>query len=65
MRNPKRIKKILKEIEFIWEDFPDFRLGQLIGNVLQDPTLYYIEDDQLVEMLKKYYGGLYENHNRG
>jgi len=45
MRDPKRIKRILKLIEKNWEKNPDLRLTQLIMNTLNmnsDP--YYIED---------------------
>jgi len=48
MRDPKRIKRILKLVEKIWEENPDLRLTQLIMNALemnQDP--YYIEDTHL------------------
>ena len=55
MRDPKRIEKVLAEIREIWEKYPDLRLGQLIGNVLEGPTLYYIEDNGLVEKLKTFY----------
>ena len=55
MRNPERIPKVLKEIEKVWKKNPDLRLGQLIGNLLEGPTLYYIEDDILVKALKHYY----------
>ena len=47
----------------IWKDFPDMRFGQFIGNVIQDPALYYIEDDKLIETLKKYYNDLMGNKN--
>ncbi len=30
MRNPKRIKRILKLIEKIWKKNPDLRLGQFV-----------------------------------
>jgi len=56
MRDPNRIGKILDSIKKIWEKYPDMRLGQLICNVLRDPTLYYVEDDELVEFLNAYYG---------
>lgn len=56
MRDPNRISKILDSIKKIWEKYPDMRLGQLICNVLRDPTLYYVEDDELVEFLNAYYG---------
>lgn len=49
---------ILYDIENIWADFPEMRLGQLIGNVVQDPKLYYIEDDKLVEVLQNYYNNI-------
>ena len=55
MRNPKRIKKVLKAIEEVWELYPDMRLGQLICNVYRDPILYYIEDKELVEALQEVY----------
>lgn len=56
MRDPNRISKVLDSIKKIWEKYPDMRLGQLICNVLRDPTLYYVEDDELVEFLNAYYG---------
>ena len=45
MRDINRIDKILEEIKLIWKNVPDLRLGQLLLNVLQDPALYYVEDD--------------------
>ena len=48
MRDPKRIDVILQEISNIWHKYPDLRLGQLIGNVLEGTSLYYVEDDGLV-----------------
>jgi len=55
MRDPKRIDRILTEISNIWHKYPDMRLGQLIGNVLEGPSLYYVEDDGLVSALKDMY----------
>jgi uncharacterized protein YihD (DUF1040 family) len=49
MRDKKRIKKILKELEKIWESNSNLRLGQLILNL---GDVYYLEDDLLVESLK-------------
>jgi len=51
MRDPKRIPKILKEIEKVWEKYPDMRLGQLITNVIEEEFLFYIEDESLVKEL--------------
>lgn len=58
MRNPKRIKKCLRKIEEVWSKYPDLRLGQLILNVINDPALYYIEDEELVELLEEYYNNI-------
>jgi len=55
MRDVERIPYILSEIGELWRRYPDLRLGQLIGNVLEGPGLYYIEDEDLVRMLKKAY----------
>ena len=60
MRDPKRIDVILQEIGAIWRKYPDMRLGQLIGNVLEGPSLYYVEDDSLVKALKDMYEGAKE-----
>lgn len=55
MRDPKRIDIILQEISNIWHKYPDMRLGQLIGNVLEGTGLYYVEDEGLVNALKDMY----------
>lgn len=55
MRDINRIDKVLNELGDIWKKFPDLRLGQLLLNVLQDPALYYIEDSELIEYLRKFY----------
>lgn len=48
MRNPKRIKFVLRELERLWLQVPDWRLGQLVFNIVgRDP--FYIEDYDLVE----------------
>ena len=55
MRDPNRITKTLQEIQKVWEQFPDLRLGQLLLNGTDDVILYYLEDEELVEYLKTYY----------
>ena len=60
MRDPKRIDVILQQISNIWHKYPDMRLGQLIGNVLEGAALYYVEDDGLVNALKDTYEGAKE-----
>lgn len=58
MRDKKRIPKILKELERIWEANPDFRLGQLIMVASRPktpcPGVFYIEDDKMLEGLLKF-----------
>lgn len=54
MRDPKRIKPMLKLIEQIWKECPDLRLCQLIGNVAPHDN-YHIEDDDLERRLRKAY----------
>lgn len=52
MRDPKRIKRMLKLIEEIWTDNPDLRLCQLLGNAFGAIDPYNIEDEELEKMLK-------------
>lgn len=55
MRDINRIDKILEEVGKVWKKHPDLRLGQLLLNVARDPVLYYLEDDEIVEILKEFY----------
>ena len=55
MRNPKRIPKILKELELIWMKNSDLRLGQLLLNANID--IYHVEDRELIKYLKQLYTG--------
>ena len=55
MRDPKRIKRILKLLEKIWLQNHDLRLCQLIGNCYGPHDLYYKEDDDLERKLKENY----------
>jgi len=55
MRDPKRIPDILNQLKAIWSSFPDLRLGQLLMNVDDDPRLYYIEDEELIKVLRNHY----------
>ena len=45
----------LNKIKEIWDKHPELRLGQLICNVVRDPQLYYINDEDLVEKLEDRY----------
>ncbi len=52
MRDRKRIPIILRRLEKIWEENPDYRLGQLITIATRPkypcPEVFYIEDEDLV-----------------
>jgi hypothetical protein len=56
MRDIKRIKPFLKEIEKQWSKYPDWRFGQWFFNEvisrIGDP--FFIEDDELLSLIKKY-----------
>ena len=56
MRNQKRIPEILNELERIWKEYPDLRLGQIIMIATRPknpcPEVFYIEDDNIFEGLK-------------
>ena len=58
MRDINRIDLILDRLKTLWKKHPDLRLGQLILNVLQDPALYYVEDEKLIELLEKFYNNI-------
>ena len=55
MRDPNRINEVLRIVSKVWYTHPDLRLGQLILNACSESALYYIEDDLLLESLKKQY----------
>lgn len=56
MRDVNRIDSILTELSEIWHEFPDMRLMQLLLNLpISDAFMYYIEDKDLIEQLRKYY----------
>lgn len=63
VRDPKRIKRILKLIEKLWLRYPDQRLGQLLFNYTRFGTrakgksgfirdIFFYEDDDIEEDLK-------------
>lgn len=58
MRDINRIPEILKELERVWRDNPDFRLGQLITVAARPssphPITFHIEDDKILEGLNSF-----------
>ncbi len=54
-RKPERIPKVIETLRKVWFQYPDLRLGQLLINVVPNgKDLFYIEEDELVELLNKY-----------
>lgn len=54
MRDPNRIDRILKLLGKVWKEVPDWRLGQLVSNLVgNDAYIFYVEDDKLEEKLKE------------
>ena len=63
MRDPKRIGKILKELEKVWKTYPEQRLGQILENYVffegerGDTTsvrLFYQEDGETLKCIKAF-----------
>lgn len=55
MRDPDRIARIIEKLHAIWRENPDWRLGQLIFNMIPRKILggdiFFIEDDDWEEQL--------------
>lgn len=55
MRDINRIEPLLTRLQKVWEKYPDLRLGQLILNVEKDPKVYYMEDEDLINLIENFY----------
>ena len=59
MRDPERIDEFCDELKKMWHKVPDWRFGQLMSNALGEvyantqTDIFYIEDDEMLEELKK------------
>ena len=53
MGDPARIPEMIKTLEAVWTQNPDWRLGQLIDNMSTSVgrVVFYIEDDVLHERM--------------
>lgn len=58
MRDPKRIDYVLHVIEVIWKQALDLRLMQLLQNVLGHGDNYNVEDEVLIEKVRKFYSDI-------
>ena len=55
MRDINRIDRLLAKLGEVWKKYPQLRLGQLILNVINEPALYYMEDQDLIDSIIDYY----------
>lgn len=57
-REAKRIEEFCETFKEVWLRMPDWRFGQLVSNIVKSAemtpqTFFYIEDDEMLEMLKE------------
>lgn len=52
MRDKNRIKPFLEELGKLWSRVPDWRFGQLIYNLTRGKSLFNIEEDELLDIIK-------------
>ena len=55
MRDPNRIPIFCYKLAKLWEDYPDWRFGQLICNLTNREDIFYIEDDELMKKIEDNY----------
>ena len=60
MRDPNRIYKYCHELAELWQQVPDWRLGQFMCNIIsicqnKDKDAFYMEDHELFEVIKNYF----------
>lgn len=63
MRDPKRIDRICDLLEDFWKQVPDWRLGQLISNVIGRRDPFFIEDEDMEKSLECYLKAVLEERN--
>ena len=57
MRDPNRIHKYCNKLAEIWSQVPDWRLGQLMVNFIDQgggPLSFYMEDEDFITMLESF-----------
>ena len=67
MRDINRIDKFCNELAEIWKtNCPDWRFGQLIGNVLSDydASTFYMEDDEMIEKIRNFFEPKVNNNEK-
>jgi hypothetical protein len=57
VRDPQRINLMVWKLGVVWFEHPDWRLGQVISNVLSlgpDEDVFHVEDERLNRALDDY-----------
>ena len=49
------MEHVIDVVETAWEQHPELRLCQMLGNCFDFANLYYVEDDVLIDEIKKFY----------
>ena len=52
-RDASRINTVLTDLEIVWRQFPDMRLGQLLISICGRRDLFSIEDEELLDRLQQ------------
>ena len=63
MRDVRRIDRILEVLGDYWKLVPDWRLGQLIKNGFGNNDIFYLEDEQFIEVVRNYFNQEVGGHN--
>lgn len=72
MRDPDRIARIIKKLWRMWEKHPDWRLGQLVSNlmgpgphdVIRPAVIFYLEDNVWEKLLDELLKENLEKHQQ-
>lgn len=56
MRDPNRIDECCKKLAKSWSKMPDFRLAQLLINILSmhGKSVFYLEDEEFLDFIDKW-----------
>lgn len=54
MRDIERIDNVCKQLAKLWKELHDWRLAQLMSNVLVSKDCFYMEDNEFIEYIEKY-----------
>lgn len=58
MRNPDRLDNFYDELCKIHKKYvPDWRFGQMMINIFGSEDIFYLEEDEVIERINRYFGG--------